>query len=72
MGKPIPTHRLGNALATVRDMLPDISTENATLLVGKVAQKLERDQPYEAMQAAQELNLDLTGAYRLFAVLLTA
>lgn len=37
--------------------------------VREVAEQLERDKPYEAMEIAQK-HIDLTGAYRLFAVLL--
>lgn len=69
MGHPIPAERLSNALHHVREMLPDISTETAMSLIGRVAGYLEHDEPYEAMRVAKG-NLDLTGTYRLFAVLL--
>jgi len=45
--------------------------EDAWRCVGTTAEALERDKPYEA-QAAAMVYLDLTGAYRLMAVLLTA
>lgn len=106
MGHKIPSHRLSKALEHLRLMIPDISTEDAMSLIGKVAGFLENDEPYKALQIAQgeipygkreshddpgpglhEFDyekalaeerllkpkgtfLDITGAYRLFAVLL--
>lgn len=48
-------------------------TDKATAMqcVQQVSEMLERDKPYEAMAAGMR-HLDLTGTYRLFAVLLTA
>lgn len=70
MGKPVPMYRRTAALAHCRDMgLTD--AEDATACIGGVADKLERDQPYEAMAEGMKY-LDLTGTYRLMAVLLTA
>lgn len=70
MGKPIPPERLSNALDAVRAMAPDITTEEAMLLIGSTANALEEDQPYEALKHAGAF-LDLTGSYRLMATLLT-
>lgn len=69
MGNPIPAAAMSKALVAVREMAPDVGTEDAMRVIGRTADRLERDQPYEAMAAATEL-LDLTGAYRLMATLL--
>lgn len=69
MGKPISTTRRSEALKHVRQMGIEDRGE-AWTLVASVANKLERDEPYEALRAAMAY-LDLTGAYRLMAVLLT-
>lgn len=69
MGKPIPWRRRAEGYAHVKEMGvtdPDMGMA----CVDGVANKLERDQPYEA-QAMGMRYLDLTGTYRLFAVLLT-
>lgn len=59
MGKPIPMHRRTAALAHCRDMgLAD--TGRAMECVDRVAAQLERDQPYEAMEAGMRY-LDVTG-----------
>lgn len=52
IGKPIPSERLQSAYAAVKQMIPEASTEDAMALVGKVANALERDKPYEAMRLA--------------------
>ena len=68
MGKPIPTNRREAAYV----MLKEIGVERiaAFSCAERVAQKLERDQPYDAIAEAMK-DVDLTGAYRLLAVLLT-
>jgi hypothetical protein len=71
MGKPVPTFRLARGLEAVREMLPGTNTEQAMALTGRVANCLERDDPYGAMGVCQQYALDLTGAYRLIATLLT-
>lgn len=69
MGKPVPLHRRTDALADCMRMgVTDI--EDAWACVGGMAEQLERDQPYEAMAVGTRY-LDLTGTYRLMAVLLT-
>ena len=70
MGKPIPARRRQAAYEHVKAM-GIINGEDAWRCVGTVAEALERDKPYVA-QAAAMVYLDLTGAYRLMAVLLTA
>lgn len=70
MGKPVPLHRKTAGLEHCRQMgLTD--TEDAWNCVGAMSEKLARDQPYEAMAEGMKY-LDLTGTYRLMAVLLTA
>jgi hypothetical protein len=48
-----------------------LNSARAWECVSSIANQLERDKPYEA-QAAGMRFLDLTGTYRLMAVLLTA
>jgi hypothetical protein len=87
MGEPIPFGRRQRAYDAIRnDMLPDSSVEDAMSLVNRVADQLERDNPYMAMKEATDapvngssqqgtvgggVRLDYTGAIRLFATLLT-
>lgn len=68
IGKPVPEFRRETAYKWLRELF---QPEKATELVGFVSSKLERDQPYEAMQGSLARGLDLTGTYRLFAYLLT-
>jgi hypothetical protein len=69
MGKPVPLYRRTAALEHCKAMgLTD--PEDAWACVGGMSEQLERDQPYEA-QAVGMRYLDLTGTYRLMAVLLT-
>lgn len=70
MGKPIPYNRKSAALETVRAMVPGISTEEGMAVVDSVSLLLQRDQPYQAQKAALK-TLNLTGTYRLIAVLLS-
>lgn len=68
MGKPVPTSRRTAALRHCKEMgIAD--TGRAWECVGAVADQLERDHPYEAMATGMRY-LDLTGTYRLMAVLL--
>lgn len=69
MGKPISEHRRQAAYDMCKEV--GLNTENRYSAVGEVANALERDKPYEAMQLGMKY-LDLTGVYRLMAVLLTA
>ncbi len=70
MGKPIPTSRKQAAYDCAAAMGIDSQDERMSL-VNSVAEHLERDKPFEAQQAAMR-HLDLTGAYRLMATLLSA
>lgn len=70
MGKPIPEHRKQAAYDCAKAIGVE-SADDRMALVGTMANYLERDRPYEAQQAALK-HVDLTGAYRLMAVLLSA
>ncbi len=70
MGKPIPLYRQQAAYDACLSM-GMTNRDQIHTLVSSMAQALERDKPYEAMQAGSR-GLDLTGVYRLMAVLLTA
>jgi hypothetical protein len=84
MGHPIPLERRESAYRALRDdIAPEASAEECQSLVERVADHLERDQPYKAMEEATDageyqhggqpgLRLDVTGAYRLLAHLLAA
>jgi hypothetical protein len=69
-GKPVPTFRKTAALMHCRELgLSD--TNKATGMVNRMVDAIERDEPYAAMEAGTAY-LDLTGTYRLLAVLCTA
>lgn len=69
MGKPIGYGPRAAAYEHCKAMgIADKAT--AMQCVDQMAEQLERDQPYEAMNAGMRY-LDLTGTYRLLAVLLT-
>jgi len=68
MGKPISNEKRQEAY----ELLGEFGVEGSGSrwdCVQMVSEQLERDKPYEAMEIAQKY-IDLTGAYRLFAVLL--
>ena len=70
MGQPIDFTVRAEAYKHVVEMgITDKAT--AMQCVERVAEQLENDEPYAAMAAGMRY-LDLTGTYRLFAVLLTA
>ena len=68
MGKPIPDHRREAAYSHCKAM--GLNSADSMSCVSGTAEQLERDKPYEAMGMAMKF-VDLVGAYRLFAVLLT-
>jgi hypothetical protein len=70
MGKPIPESRKQAAYDYAKAMGVE-SFEERAALVSSMADRLERDKPFEAQQEALKY-VDITGAYRLMAVLLTA
>lgn len=69
MGKPVPFWRRQIGHDHCIEM--GLSSERAFTAVNAVSEALARDRPQEAMQEGMKY-LDLTGTYRLFAVLLTA
>lgn len=52
MGYPVPNQRRQAAYKAVKEMIPGISTDDAMTLVGRVANAVERDEPYEALRLA--------------------
>ncbi len=68
-GKPVLMHRRTAALEHIRDM-GIANSEAAWDCIGAMSEAIARDQPYEAMAAGMEF-VDLTGTYRLMAVLCT-
>lgn len=69
-GKPVPQHRRQAAYDDIRRMGVE-NAEAAWTVVGQMAENVQRDRPYDAIAAAMKV-VDLTGAYRLLAVLCTA
>lgn len=68
MGKPIPSFRKEAGVTCCKEMgMTDMA--KVTACVSAMSAALERDKPYEAMEAAGQF-LDLTGSYRLMSVLL--
>jgi hypothetical protein len=68
MGKPILFGARQKAYEHCKTM--GLDSARAYECVNAVAEQLQRDKPYEAQAAGMKF-LDLTGTYRLFAVLLT-
>ena len=69
MGKPLSEQARNAAYEHCKAM--GLNSARAWECVSSIANQLEHDKPYEA-QAAGMRFLDLTGTYRLMAVLLTA
>lgn len=69
MGRPIPILRKRNAYIHLKNM-GVTDSEYRFRCVAMVAARLEHDDPYGALGEATKF-VDLTGAYRLMAVLLT-
>ena len=68
MGRPIPPSARQAGYDHCKQM--GLESARAWECVNGMAEQLERDKPYEAQGAAMKF-LDLTGSYRLMAVLLT-
>ena len=68
MGQPVPEKRRDAAYQWLRSI--NVGREQAWSTVETMAEHIQRDHPHEAMEAARK-NVDLTGAYRLLALLLT-
>jgi len=69
MGKPILMDARAAGYEHCKEM--GLSPARAVECVNAVAEQLQRDKPYEAQAAGMKF-LDLTGVYRLFAVMLSA
>jgi hypothetical protein len=68
-GKFVPYSRREVALRHCRDMgLTDTGKASGT--IDRMAEAIARDEPYQAMEAGMA-HLDITGTYRLLAVLCT-
>lgn len=86
MGKPIPFAARQAGYDALGSMCPELGADARFTMVGRVANALEQDQPYEALRLCtgapldRGLNtpvdpldgplLDVTGGYRLVATLL--
>jgi hypothetical protein len=69
-GKAVPYYRREAAVEHCKDMgLTDTNKIMAT--IDRMSEAIKRDEPYQAMEAGMA-HLDLTGTYRLLAVLCTA
>lgn len=68
-GKPVPTERRADALKHIRDM-GIVNNADAWECIGQMSSAIERDDPYAAMGIGMHF-VDLTGTYRLMAVLCT-
>lgn len=68
MGKPIPYSRRDAAYQQAKQI--GVSDEDAFALIDGMAHSLEKDRPNQAMETAVKY-VDITGAYRLLAYLLT-
>ena len=68
IGKPVPEKRRDAAYQWLRSI--NVEREKAWSTVEMMAEHIQRDHPHEAMEAARKA-VDLTGAYRLLALLLT-
>lgn len=75
MGREVPSERVAEAYRHAKEM--GLNTEDAFTVVGYMADAIERDDPYRALLDGsagfkkQIVPLDLTGRYRLMAVLCT-
>lgn len=69
IGNPISFNRKQNAYEFCKEI--GLTKEQALTCINQVSEKLERDQPYEAQRIGLQW-IDLTGVYRLFALLLAS
>ena len=76
MGLPVPSNRLKNAYKTVKEIMPQVDNELAYSIVAKCSNMIKNDECFGIVGAIEGLDkdlatIDLTGRYRLLAVLLT-
>jgi hypothetical protein len=69
MGVPVPEYRRDAAYQWLRSI--GVEREKSWHTAESMAEYIQRDKPHEAMGKAREA-VDLTGAYRLLSILLTA
>ena len=69
LGKEIPAERRQRAYNWLRNEI-NLDQQDTYSVVSYISDSLERDQPYGAINEARKY-LDLTGSYRLLAILLT-
>ena len=75
-GNEVPQNRLIAGFEVVREIAPELSTEECFAIVGKTANHIRHDSPYNIVGAVEcldeDLNrIDLIGRYRLLATMLT-
>ena len=68
LGKPVGAENRDTAYHWLREI--GLTPSQSLELIGTVADCIERDFPNQALKSGME-SLDLTGAYRLMAILLT-
>ena len=68
-GKPVPDYRRDEAYRQAREM--GLTSEQAFTAVGQIASAIEHDHPHRVLGPTTDLALDLTGRYRVMAVLAT-
>ncbi len=76
MGMTVPSNRKQRAYKTVKEMLPQADNELAYSIVAKCSTMVKNDECFGIVGAVEGLDkdlaaIDLTGRYRLLAVLLT-
>lgn len=69
MGKPVPFFRRQAAMDHAKNM--GVESSSAMRAIGEMAECVARDEPYKALAVAMKI-VDLTGSYRLLAVLCAA
>lgn len=75
VGKPVPAIRLQNAQRTVEELLPDADNKTVHSIVARCAEHIKRNELWHITEDVTSLDneigkIDLTGRYRLLAVLL--
>jgi hypothetical protein len=68
-GHPVPYYRREAGMQHCKAM--GLDTNKAVATIDRMSEAIRRDEPYQAMQAGMA-HLDLTGTYRLLAVLCCA
>jgi len=68
-GQHVPNHRRSAGLRFLQGL--GIDTGRASATIAKACAAIERDDPFRAMQIIENDGVDLTGSYRLLALLCT-